>query len=68
VLAEVCRGHSNARIAADLNLSIETVKTHLRLLTLDAGTTSRTHLVADIYSGALLVLVPPPAAWEREAG
>lgn len=46
VLDALCEGHSNARIAARLGISVPTVKTHVSSILVKLGAESRTHAVA----------------------
>lgn len=53
-LAALAAGKSNAQIAADLHLSVETVKTHLRTLFRKLGADNRVHAVAIAHRNGLL--------------
>ncbi len=54
VLALLARGLSDAQIAAELVLSEDTVKTHVRRLTAKFGVRNRTAAVAQGYERGLL--------------
>ncbi len=51
VLAELQRRRSNAQIAADLSISIETVRTHARHIYRKLGVSSRRELMAASHGG-----------------
>ena len=51
VLAELQRRRSNAQIAADLHLSVETVRTHARSIYRKLGVSSRRELLAPARAG-----------------
>lgn len=57
ILAEVVRGATNAEVAAELFVSVETVKTHLKALLAKSGSRHRTELVVRAYEAGLLT--PP---------
>lgn len=46
ILQHIARGYSNRQIAAELEISDETVKTHVKNLLLKLGASDRTHAVA----------------------
>jgi DNA-binding NarL/FixJ family response regulator len=52
VLAELQRRRSNAQIAADLHISVETVRTHARHIYRKLGVSSRRELLAPAGDGA----------------
>lgn len=54
VLAQVCRGLTNAEIAAELVVSLETVKSHLSSLLTKSGSRHRTELAVRAYQGGLV--------------
>ena len=54
VLAQVCRGRTNAEIAAELVVSLETVKSHLSSLLTKSGSRHRTELAVRAYQGGLV--------------
>lgn len=55
VLTSLCEGKSNRLIARDWGISEDTAKSHLRALIKNTGARDRTHLVSQLYSGALRV-------------
>lgn len=55
VLGLVARGMSNEEIAAELFLSVDTVKTHVRRLLAKLGAVDRTHAVALGFERGLLL-------------
>lgn len=57
VLAGLCHGHSNAEIAKRLNVSVQTVKEHLKRLYLALGARGRSHAVALAASGQIVLHV-----------
>lgn len=54
VLAQVCRGLTNAEIAAELVVSLETVKSHLSSVLTKSGSRHRTELAVRAYQGGLV--------------
>lgn len=52
VLAGLQQRHSNAQIAADLHVSIETIRTHARHIYRKLGVSSRRELLAPVPAGA----------------
>lgn len=62
ILAAVARGRTNAEVAAELYVSVETVKTHLKALFAKSGSRHRTELVVRAYEAGLLA---PPARGGR---
>ena len=64
VLVELCQGHTNKQIAAQLWLSEQTVKFHLRNVYRKLGIKSRTEALRYAYEHDLagLVSAPPPDA------
>jgi DNA-binding NarL/FixJ family response regulator len=61
VLVELCHGHTNKQIAAELWLSEQTVKFHLRNIYRKLGIKSRTEALRYAYDHDL-VSIPAPAA------
>lgn len=55
VLGCLARGATNAEVAAELFVTIETVKTHLRALLTKSGSRHRTELVVRAYESGLLL-------------
>jgi DNA-binding NarL/FixJ family response regulator len=63
VLAELCHGHTNKQIAAQLWLSEQTVKFHLRNIYRKLGIKSRTEALRYAYEHGLTnAVTPAPAA------
>ena len=50
----MARGYSNRRIAEELFLSVETVRTYLRRIFAKLGVNDRTHLAVLAYEAGLL--------------
>jgi DNA-binding NarL/FixJ family response regulator len=60
ILFAIADGRSNAEIAGELFLSIETVKCHVQHLLIRLGARNRTHAVALAYHRGLLVPAARP--------
>lgn len=60
VLHRVAVGSSNKRVAADLGLSEETVKSHMKNIMFKLGANDRTHAVTIALSRGLIELRPEP--------
>ena len=56
VLTMVARGHSNGETAEALDLSVETVKSHMRRVLGKLGARNRCHAVALAYDRGLLLV------------
>ncbi|GGK89409.1 response regulator transcription factor [Mangrovihabitans endophyticus] len=54
MLARAAAGHSNRRIADDVFVSEDTVKTHLRRVNAKLGATNRAHAVAIAFRRGIL--------------
>ena len=55
VVTLVAHGHSNHEIAAELHVSMETVKSHMRNLMRKLHARSRAHVVAKAFTSGLIV-------------
>jgi PAS domain S-box-containing protein len=58
IVTAVAMGHQTAQIAAELHISQETVRTHVRNVMAKTGAHTRAHLVAKVLAGGAVLNLP----------